>query len=184
MKRRAQKDKQFEQIKQTLFDAGVSVLKAAQAQEEMFHTSLESLAEAYEANGTDDTPALNLSEDMSDVSPLIEVLKTRQREAIAAGDPQGYLEATNTLHLLEDSAEELETVRLERIARKLEAQLRIQQAQQQLKSTSQPTHTPVADGNGLDAMSLTELRALAKQRGIPGSVKMKKPDLVAALNKK
>lgn len=136
MRRRAERDQDFEQVKQNLFEAGVSVVKAAQAHEEMFHTSLEALAEAYEGQ---DLPALEAGDESisNDVAPIREKLLSQRQTAIAAQDVDAYLEAAEKLQRLK----ELEVEDIELDARRLEAQVRIANAQRQIKPTPPPPNT-------------------------------------------
>ncbi len=133
MRRRAEQDQDFEQMKQNLFEAGVSVVKAAQAHEEMFHTSLEALAEAYEGQGL---PVLEGGKVtiVDDVVPIREKLLSQRQAAIATQDVDAYLEASEKLQRLKELA--VEDIELD--ARKLEAQVRIVNAQQQLITVSMP----------------------------------------------
>jgi hypothetical protein len=133
MKRRVEQDQDFEQIKQNLFDAGVSVVKAAQAQEEMFHTSVEALTEAYEANASE-APALSPEEVRSETDAIAEMLLHQRQDAIVAKNFDAYVEVENKLQLLD----ELAVVRLEREARQWEAQVRIREAQRQLTKPPDP----------------------------------------------
>ncbi|MBD0269171.1 MAG: hypothetical protein ICV77_12870 [Cyanobacteria bacterium Co-bin8] len=68
MRRRSQQRQDFEAIKNNLYAAGVSTVKAAKAQEEMFTTTLEALSEAYKGMGINQIEAGE--KPMADVSPL------------------------------------------------------------------------------------------------------------------
>jgi len=58
MKSRAEWNQRFEKVKESLYEAGVSTVKAAKAQEEMYKTALGALAEAYEGSDVPSLPAL------------------------------------------------------------------------------------------------------------------------------
>ncbi len=126
MRSRAERQQDFESVKSDLFEAGVSVLKAAKAHDDMFSTSLEALAEAYES-----APNLQLAEETGSDNSKLEFLRKIQKQRQQALDSQNYaayVEAEEKLQHLD----ELEVLRVERIARKLEAHIRIQSANQQL----------------------------------------------------
>jgi hypothetical protein len=143
MRRRAEQDQDFEQVKQNLFEAGVSVVKAAQAHEEMFHTSLEALAEAYEGQSL---PMLEATEvEITDeVAPIREKLLSQRQAAISAQNVDVYLEASEKLKRLK----ELEVEEIELDARRLEAQIRIMNAQQQLSPSLTPHPEPKMTEDG------------------------------------
>ncbi|MGG6297366.1 hypothetical protein ACQ4M4_23475 [Leptolyngbya sp. AN02str] len=133
MKRRADRNRELEAVKNTLFESGVSVVKAAKAHEEMFMTSMQMLTDAMsldepesQLQSADSTLLLQGAAPSN--SFYFEYLQQRQA-AEQAMDFDAYLEAEHKLKELE----ELEIGRLERNARKLEAQLRIEQAQRQLQ---------------------------------------------------
>lgn len=120
MKRRAERQQDFEAIKSNLFAAGVSTVKAAKAQEEMFTTTLEALAEAYEGlgvnqlgSGTDDSQA--------SLSNLVENLLAQRQAALVDQDYSAYIEAEEKLQRLDELA-----------VQRLERQVRLLVAQQQL----------------------------------------------------
>jgi len=154
MRRRAEQDKDFEQIKQNLFDAGVSVLKAAQAQEDMFHTSLEALTEAYEGNMAE-APLLGAGETTAQTDSIAEKLLEQRQQAIAAIDFDAYVEVEKKL------------TRLEREARQWEAQVRIQSAQRQLSrspATKSTETQPVSNGAWTEKTLKAKYETLAKFR--------------------
>jgi len=162
MRRRAEQDKDFEQIKQNLFDAGVSVLKAAQAQEDMFHTSLEALTEAYEGNMAE-APLLGAGETTAQTDSIAEKLLEQRQQAIAAIDFDAYVEVEKKLQLLD----ELAVTRLEREARQWEAQVRIQSAQRQLSrspATKSTETQPVSNGAWTEKTLKAKYETLAKFR--------------------
>lgn len=126
MKRRSQRQQSFESIKDNLYAAGVSTVKAAKAQEEMFTTTLEALSEAYEAAGLNQLQAgAGGSAEAADVGAIAAALLTQRQAALAAADYEAYIAAEEKLQRLD----ELAVLRLER-------QVRQQQAQQQLDQLS------------------------------------------------
>ncbi len=162
MRRRAEQDKAFEQVKQNLFEAGVSALKAAQAQEDMFHTSVEALTEAYEGNMAE-APLLGAGETTAETDSIAAMLLNQRQQAIVATDFDAYVEVEKKLQLLD----ELAVTRLEREARKWEAQVRIQNAQRQLSvapSTKSPEPQPVSDSAWTEKTLKTKYETLAKFR--------------------
>ena len=137
MRTRAERNRGFESIKQNLFDAGVAVLNAAEAQEQLFDASVKALAEAVGVEA-EAYIEIDSSADGSSMNSIVEKLMVQRQEAEAAGDFDGYVDAEQKLQTLD----ELEVVRLEREARKLEAQIRIANAQKQLILLSQ-TPNPI-----------------------------------------
>lgn len=124
MRRRHERQQDFDDLKQTLYNAGVSTVKAAKAQEEMFTTALEALADAYEANPM---PLLNETTDPSpDLQPILDGLWAERQRALSQGDYDAYVTAETKLQHLD----ELRVVRLER-------QVREKTAQQQLDRLTQ-----------------------------------------------
>jgi hypothetical protein len=123
MKRRSQRQQSFESIKDNLYAAGVSTVKAAKAQEEMFTTTLEALSEAYEAAGLNQ---LSGSAETVDVGAIAAALLTCRQAALAAADYEAYVAAEEKLQRLD----ELAVLRLER-------QVRQRVAQQQLDQLSE-----------------------------------------------
>lgn len=117
MRRRADRQQDFESIKQNLFAAGVSTVKAAKAQEEMFSTTLEALAEAYESMGPNQLEA-GEKDPVADLSPIVEVLLAQRQQALENQDYDTYVEAEEKLQRLD----ELAVTRLERQVRLLKAQ--------------------------------------------------------------
>jgi hypothetical protein len=138
MRSRAERNQDFEAIKSNLFDAGMSVVKAAKAHEEMFNTSLEAIADAMELN-IGETPHLNQVIDGSQVNLIYEALSLQRQEAETKGDFDTYVSAEEKLQKLE----EFEAERLERQARMLEAQVRIQTAQKQLAQEEPDSQTTI-----------------------------------------
>ena len=137
MRSRAERNQDFEAIKSNLFEAGVSVVKAAKAHEEMFNTSLEAIADAMELD-LGETPRLNQVVDGSEANLIYEALLLQRQEAETKGDFDAYVSAEEKLQQLE----EFEAQRLERQARILEAQVRIQAAQRLLvPGETQPEKT-------------------------------------------
>ena len=128
MRSRTERNQDFEAIKANLFEAGVSVVKAAKSHEDMFNTSLEAIADAIELNH-EDAPRLNQVVDGSEANLIYEALLLQRQEAETKGDFDAYVSVEERLQKLE----EFEAVRLERQARILEAQVRIQAAQRMLK---------------------------------------------------
>ena len=116
MRRRSERQQDFDDLKQTLYDAGVSTVKAAKAQEEMFTTALEALADAYEANPI---PLLNETTDQSpDLQPILDALWAERQQALTQGDYDAYVAAETKLQHLD----ELRVARLERQVREITAQ--------------------------------------------------------------
>lgn len=117
MKPRSERQQDFEAIKQNLFTAGVATVKAAQAQENMFMTTLEALSEAYE--GTDiNQLAAGETEPEADLTPMLETLLAQRQEALTRQDYEAYVEVEEKLQWLD----ELAVARLERQVRLLKAQ--------------------------------------------------------------
>lgn len=117
MKPRSERQQDFEAIKQNLFTAGVATVKAAQAQENMFMTTLEALSEAYEGTGVDQLAA-GEPEPEADLTPMLETLATQRQDALNRQDYEAYVEAEEKLQWLD----ELAVARLERQVRMLKAQ--------------------------------------------------------------
>ncbi len=180
MRSRADRNRDFEQTKETLFEAGVSVLKAAQAHEEMFHTSLEALTEAIEGQSLlpAGTEGVEAPGEMSP-EPIRAKLLVAQQKALKEENVDAYLQIGEKLKLLK----ELEVIDVELEARKLEAHIRIANARQQLaqfvdsdsSSTSQPwteetlkakfkTLKNLYDELGIKARSWKEAAKQANQR--------------------
>jgi hypothetical protein len=132
MRTRAERNQGFESVKQNLFDAGVAVLNAAEAQEQLFDASVKALAEAVGVE-TEDYAEIAPGADSSSMNSIADELMVQRQEAETAGDFDSYVAAEQKLQTLE----ELEVVKLEREARKLEAQIRIANAQKQLILLSQ-----------------------------------------------
>jgi hypothetical protein len=138
MKRRWERQQDFEAIKQNLFAAGVSTVKAAQAQEEMFTTTLEALTEAYEAVGAHPLVAGQEEEGGADLDAdggaelgaIAAALLVQRQEALAHQDYEAYVVAEEKLQRLD----ELTVTRLER-------QVRLLQAQRQLAEWTPPTQS-------------------------------------------
>jgi hypothetical protein len=138
MRSRAERNQDFEAIKTNLFEAGVAVVKAAKAHEDMFHTSLEAIATAMELN-LDDSPQLSGVVDGTHANLIYEVLRSQRQEAEVSGDYDLYVAIEEKLQRLE----EFEAQRLDRQARSLEAQVRIQTARHQL-ARSQTVEAPAS----------------------------------------
>lgn len=155
MRRRSERQQDFESIKQNLFAAGVSTVKAAKAQEEMFTTTLEALTDAYEEMGGHQLEASK--EDMNtsdvDVSAIATPLISQRQSAIANQDYDAFVAAEEKLQRLD----ELAVLRLER-------QVRLLKAQQQLTALTD-TGSPAAA-----AASWTE-SALKKEYGTVTAVR-------------
>jgi hypothetical protein len=117
MRRRSERQQDFEAIKNNLYAAGVSTVKAAKAQEEMFTTTLEALSEAYE--GMEMNP-LEAGEDepSADLTLLVDNLLAQRQAAMANQDYGAYVEAEEKLQRLEEFA----VLRVERQVRLLVAQ--------------------------------------------------------------
>ncbi len=116
MRRRRERQQDFDALKQTLYNAGVSTVKAAKAQEEMFTTALEALTDAYEANSM---PLLNeTAVSSSDVRSILDALCADRQQALTQGDYDAYVTAETKLQHLD----ELRVVRLERQVREITAQ--------------------------------------------------------------
>lgn len=145
MRTRAERNRGFESVKQNLFDAGVAVLNAAEAQEQLFDASVKALAEAVGVEA-EDCAEVDSNANGSSMNSIVEKLMLQRQEAEAAGDFDSYIDAEQKLQTLD----ELEVIRLERQARKLEAQIRIMNAQKQLNLppqisnpiTPEPVHEP------------------------------------------
>jgi len=171
MRTRAERNRGFEAIKQNLFEAGVAVLNAAEAQEQLFDASVKALAEAVGIEAEDSTKALaeaiggkaedsieiESNTDSSSKNSIVEKLLAQRQEAEAAGDFDGYVNAEQKLQTLD----ELEVVRLEREARKLEAQIRITNAQNQLSLLSQSPH-PITPKPVSEPVPIPETEMLEK----------------------
>lgn len=174
MRTRAERNRGFEAIKQNLFEAGVAVLNAAEAQEQLFDASVKALAEAVGIEAEDSTKALaeaigdkaedsieiESNTDSSSKNSIVEKLLAQRQEAEAAGDFDGYVNAEQKLQTLD----ELEVVKLEREARKLEAQIRITNAQNQLSLLSQspnpitPVPVPISEPEMLEKWTEIKLK--------------------------
>ncbi|MGF1519687.1 MAG: hypothetical protein ACFCVB_18055 [Nodosilinea sp.] len=125
MRSRSERQQDFESIKQNLFTAGVATVKAAQAQENMFMTTLEALSEAYEGTdeGADEGTGANQldagqTEPKADLTSIVEMLLAQRQNALSSQDYDAYVEAEEKLQLLD----ELALARLERQVRMLKAQ--------------------------------------------------------------
>lgn len=143
MRSRTERKKEFDSIKQNLFDAGASVLTVANATEDLFTSSVKALTAALDAPEAE-PPAIAGSQ-----KSIRQLLHDQQRKARQIGDVDGYLAATQKLQLLD----QFELDKLERKARRLEAEIRIRQAQEQLaqlKATAAPSEL---DGE-MDAISV------------------------------
>ncbi len=152
MRRRADRQQDFESIKQNLFAAGVSTVKAAKAQEEMFSTTLEALAEAYEGMGVNQLEA-GEKEPVANLTPIVEALLTQRQQALENQDYDTYVEAEEKLQRLD----ELAVTRLER-------QVRLLKAQKQLVDLAGKTH-PSAEGEAWTESKLKkEYRTVADVR--------------------
>ncbi len=121
MRPRSERQQDFESIKQNLFTAGVATVKAAQAQENMFVTTLEALSEAYE--GADEGTGANQldagqTEPEANLTSIVEMLLTQRQNALTSQDYDAYVEAEEKLQRLD----ELALARLERQVRMLKAQ--------------------------------------------------------------
>lgn len=133
MRSRAERNQDFEAIKTNLFEAGVAALQAAQAGEQLFDRSIEAIAEAMDIpqEGTEFSNKPVLTE----VNLVYEIVFAEKQDAEAIGNYDAYVTASRKLQTLE----ELDVERLEREARKLEAQLRIANAKRQLAQLAQPS---------------------------------------------
>ena len=174
MRTRAERNRGFEAIKQNLFEAGVAVLNAAEAQEQLFDASVKALAEAVGIEAEDSTKALaeaiggkaedsieiESNTDSSSKNSIVEKLLAQRQEAEAVGDFDSYIDAEQKLQTLD----ELEVVKLEREARKLEAQIRITNAQNQLSLLSQspnpitPLPVPIPEPEMLEKWTEIKLK--------------------------
>jgi hypothetical protein len=124
MRRRSERQKDFDTLKQTLYDAGVSTVKAAKAQEEMFTTTLEALTDAYEAQAM---PQLESATDsVPDLQPILDALWTERQRALTQGDYDAYVAAETKLQHLD----ELRVTRIEREVRELTAQQQLERLTQ------------------------------------------------------
>ncbi len=117
MRPRSERQQDFETIKQNLFTAGVATVKAAQAQENMFMTTLEALSEAYEGTGAYQLDA-GQTEPEADLTSILEMLLAQRQDALTSQDYDAYVEAEEKLQRLD----ELALARLERQVRMLKAQ--------------------------------------------------------------
>jgi hypothetical protein len=129
MKKRSERNRDFEAIKNSLFEAGVSVLNAAEAHEKLFNTSVSALAEAMEI------PKTNSGSDLLEMSSIYKALFAERDQAEIAENFEAYVAAEKQLQLLE----ELEVQRLEREARKWETKIRIINAKKYLNSITEET---------------------------------------------
>ena len=174
MRTRAERNRGFEAIKQNLFNAGVAVLNAAEAQEQLFDASVKALAEAVGIEAEDSTKVLaeaiggkaedsieiESNTDSSSKNSIVEKLLAQRQEAEAVGDFDSYIDAEQKLQTLD----ELEVVKLEREARKLEAQIRITNAQNQLSLLSQspnpitPLPVPIPEPEMLEKWTEIKLK--------------------------
>jgi hypothetical protein len=162
MRSRAERNQEFEAIKGNLFEAGVSVVKAAKAHQEMFNTSLEAIADAMEIN-LESTPQLNQVIDGSQANLIYESLLLQRQEAETTGDFDAYVSAEEKLQQLE----EFEAKRLERQARMLKAKLRIQVVQTKLNSpTIQETESSQRWTESTLKSKFKSLKQLEEQLGI------------------
>ncbi|NMF82699.1 hypothetical protein [Nodosilinea sp. P-1105] len=132
MRRRSERQKDFESIQRNLYDAGVSTVKAAKAHEEMFTTTLEALAEAYEVTAINqlspsETDHETATAAATDLTPIINRLLAARQSALEQQDYTAYVDTEAKLQHLD----ELAVTRLER-------QVRLFSAQQQLAELSQP----------------------------------------------
>jgi hypothetical protein len=84
MRKRSERQQDFEAIKQDLFTAGVATVKAAQAQKNMYMTSLEALSEAYEGAGANLLEAGEEPE--ADLASLLDTLLTQRQTALTNQD--------------------------------------------------------------------------------------------------
>lgn len=130
MRRRSERQQDFELIKQNLFSAGVSTVKAAKAQEEMFTTTLEALTEAYEGIEINQLEAA-VEEPTTNFRTLADPLITQRQAAIANGDYDGFVEVEKKLQQLD----ELAVIRVERQVRLLTAQQKLAQLTASSKRT-------------------------------------------------
>ncbi len=119
MRKRSERQQDFEAIKQNLFAAGVATVKAAQAQENMYVTTLEALSEAYEGTGANLLEAGEEPE--ADLASLLGTLLAQRQTALANQDYDAYVETEEKLQWLD----ELAVARLERQVRLLEAQQKL-----------------------------------------------------------
>lgn len=159
MRRRADRNRDFENIKSNLFNAGVSVLKAAQAHEEMFLNSLEALTEAVEMQALPAAEFDYSPENADVIQPLLDKLLAERQAALTDQDVETYLEISEKIKQLKAvSVEELE---LE--ARKLEAQLRILGATRLLEEISKPVSSDPAPRWTIETLK-AEYKSLAKVR--------------------
>lgn len=136
MKRKSEREQKFNQIKTTLFEAGIATLEAVQAGEEMFSESVSAIAEAVGVEvspnslpgeiAPEDIPPETLS---MPPNSIYAIALRQQEEAQEKGDLDAYISATKKLRLLEN----LEVKKLEIEARSLEAQIRIQNAKKHLE---------------------------------------------------
>lgn len=152
MRRRADRQQDFEAIKQNLFSAGVSTVKAAKAQEEMFNTTLEALSEAYEGVGTDQLEAGETASG-TDLTPIVEALLLQRQEALTHQDYDAYVEAEEQLQRLD----ELAVARLER-------QVRLLKAQQQLAELAGNAQSPANEGGWTEAALRQKYKTVAEVR--------------------
>lgn len=156
MKQRSERQQEFEAIKQNLFTAGIATVKAAQAQENMFMTTLEALSEAYEDIGThqleagDPEPKVNLA-------PIIAALLGQQQEALVNRDYDAYVATEEKLQRLD----ELTVARLER-------QVRLLKAQQELANEADKPQPPADRTVWTEAALKKEHKTLGNLRNALG----------------
>ncbi|WP_017297237.1 hypothetical protein [Nodosilinea nodulosa] len=154
MKQRSERQQEFEAIKQNLFTAGVATVKAAQAQENMFTTTLEALADAYEGMGPSQLEAGETQPEI-DLAPIVEALLAQQQDALAKQDYGAYVDTEEKLQRLD----ELAVARLER-------QVRLLKAQQELAQVAVKPQPPVDKTVWTEAALKKEYKTLGNLRNV------------------
>jgi hypothetical protein len=139
MRRRTDRQKDFEAIQNNLYAAGVATVNAAKAHEEMFTTTLEALAEAYE-NLTFNSLGPREAEAPTALTAIIEALLGDQQIALDEQDYEAYVAAETKLQHLD----ELAVTRLERQVRLLKAQQQLRDLKQVQTAASTPAWTEPA----------------------------------------
>lgn len=144
MRRRSERQKDIDDLKQTLYAAGISTLQVAQAQEEMLTSALEALTDAYEAQAT---PQLEATTDPTpDLQPILDSLWAQRQQALIQGDYDAYVAAETKLQHLD----ELRVVRVEREVRERMAQQQLER----LTQTANPGSFAANDDNRWTEASL------------------------------
>jgi len=152
MRRRSERHQDFDTIRQNLFAAGVSTVKAAKAQEEMFTTTLEALTEAYEGMEANQLEA-GEEKPGTDLTPIVNELLAQRQAALANHDYDAYVKAEDKLQRLD----ELAVTRLER-------QIRLLRAQRQLAELTDIQQRPTGEAGWTQSALKDEYHTVAAVR--------------------